>query len=298
MDAPSIELELRQTLARGDRRRAASLLVEHYADDVLACCRAMLRDRTTAEDLAQDTFGRAIAALATFRGESSPRTWLLSIARNGCLDFLRRKRASPIEDDEAEPDEHAAPAPAALERLVRREDVERALGPLGETERALVVLHYGHGVGYPELAEAFSLKEGAVRMRMSRAVEKMREALTVAEEVAEEVAMDTSAMSAPAPARAMPAARRVAPAPGAPPAPGPPPAESAPRGRGWWPFGKPAEAPAATRARRSSGGAPAPASSAAPVATVPSSSPAGGPVLRERASDSFRSRLLVLVATA
>src|SRR5262249_5111692 len=118
-------------------------MVEHYAADVLACCRAMLRDRTLAEDLAQGTFGRAIAALPPCRGESSPRTWLLSIARNGCLDFLRRRQASPIDEGDAEPDAHAAPAPAVIDQLVGRQDVERALGPLGETERALVVLHYG-----------------------------------------------------------------------------------------------------------------------------------------------------------
>ncbi|MFO0686120.1 MAG: sigma-70 family RNA polymerase sigma factor [Sandaracinus sp.] len=295
MDAPSIDLALRHALGSGDTKLAARLLVEHYADDVYATCRAMLRDRTLAEDLAQETFGRAIVALATFRGESSPRTWLLSIARNGCLDVLRRRNASPIDDtSEAEPDAHAASVPLALDTMMSREDLERALAPLGETERAIVVLHFGHGVGYPELAQAFSLKEGAVRMRMSRAVEKMRAALA-APEVAHEV-------SFAAPRRAVPQAPAAAPAPyvpppsgAAPPAPasaGAPPAQDAPPKRGWWPFG---------RERVPSGGPPsvpqAPAAraraSAAPSIVTRPASP-----LRDSAPDTLRARLLALVASA
>lgn len=278
MDAPSIELELRRALAQGDRRRAASLLVEHYAADVLACCRAMLRDRTLAEDLAQDTFGRAIAGLAEFRGESSPRTWLLSIARNGCLDVMRRRRASPIDEAEAEPDEHAAPAPAAIDQLLRREDVERALAPLGETERALVVLHYGHGVGYVELAQAFALREGAVRMRMSRAVDKMREALAEPETY-ETFAAARPALGAPAAAAVPP---RIPEAPAAPS-----------RARAVWPFGGskppvPAAPPVPVVPR-----APVPASPRAAAAiTAPAS------LLRELVSPALHARLTALVATA
>src|SRR5262249_50533911 len=59
----------------------------------------------------------------------------------------------------------------------RREDAERAMAALGESERALVVLHFGHGVGYPELADAFGIGQGAARMRVSRALARMRDAL-------------------------------------------------------------------------------------------------------------------------
>lgn len=267
MDAPSIELELRQALARDDRKRAAHLLVEHYAADVLAVCRAMLRDRTLAEDLAQDTFGRAIAGLAEFRGESSPRTWLLSIARNGCLDVMRRRRASPIDEDDAEPDEHAAPAPAAIDQLLRREDIERALTPLGETERALVVLHYGHGVGYVELAQAFALGEGAVRMRMSRAVDKMRAALTEPRPAGR----FRSGLGAPAPAAQ-------------------PPPVAAPKRAALWPFGAAKPAPQAPASP------PIPRAAAAPEMPMQAATPA--PMLRELVSPELHARLSALVAAA
>lgn len=155
-------------------------LVRKYAADVFALCRAMVRDTALAEDLAQDTFARAFGALDGYRGEASPRTWLLKIARNRCLDHLARAKRAPWgRDPDPEPDDHVMEQPAPYDLLANHDDAERAMNVLAETERALVVLHYGHGVGYPELADSFGLAQGAVRMRMSRALAKMRAALDV-----------------------------------------------------------------------------------------------------------------------
>ena len=56
----------------------------------------MVRDSRLAEDLSQDVFARAFAALDGFRGEASPRTWLLKIARNRCLDHLDHLEAHAV----------------------------------------------------------------------------------------------------------------------------------------------------------------------------------------------------------
>ena len=155
--------------------RAASWLVDALADDVYGLCRAMVRDPTVAEDLAQDAFGRALSGLSGFRGEASPRTWLLAIARNRCRDHLRRQRIQPDRPSEEEvPEDHADPAPSEVSRVLCRSDVERGLMVLSETERALVVLRHGHGLSYAELAQAFGIREGTARMRVSRALKRMR----------------------------------------------------------------------------------------------------------------------------
>jgi RNA polymerase sigma-70 factor (ECF subfamily) len=170
--------ELADLIAHGDRKRAASLLVRDHAPAVFALCRAMVRDARLAEDLSQDAFARAFGALEGFRGEASPRTWLLRIARNRCLDHLDHARRAPwAAGADAEPDEHPADEPPPHDLLARREDAERAMAALGESERALVVLHFGHGAAYAELAGAFGLREGTVRMRISRALARMRAAL-------------------------------------------------------------------------------------------------------------------------
>jgi RNA polymerase sigma-70 factor (ECF subfamily) len=169
--------ELRRRLEAGRLDRAAAWLVEQHALEVLALCRAMVRDGA-AEDLAQEALGRAFVALRGYRGEASTRTWLLSIARNGCIDHLRARRRDPwAGGDEADPDDLPDEAPLPPDLLARRREVERALAGLAEGDRALVVLRFGHGFEYGELAETFGLREGAVRMRLSRALARMRAAL-------------------------------------------------------------------------------------------------------------------------
>jgi RNA polymerase sigma-70 factor (ECF subfamily) len=176
-------------------------LVRTYAADVFALCRAMVRDVALAEDLAHDAFARAFAALDGYRGEASPRTWLLKIARNRCLDHLARAKRAPWGNDpDPEPDDHVMDQPAPYDLLANRDDAERAMSVLAETERALVVLHYGHGVGYAELADSFGLAQGAVRMRMSRALAKMRAALVEGTRALEEesATLDDAVRRAPA----------------------------------------------------------------------------------------------------
>jgi len=210
-------------LEAGRRRDAAQWLVESMAADVLGFCRAMVRDPSTAEDLAQDTFHRAFTHLDGYRGEASPRTWILAIARNRCLDHLRRRGRSPYSLEPADEDAAADPSPLAPELLARRTDVERALASLDEAGRALVVLRFRHGMGYPELADAFGVGQGAIRMRVSRALARMRSALEP-QPVPSAPAAPHAPMSAPAP--------QAKPAPGAPPAPPAMPAPSLTRAGG------------------------------------------------------------------
>jgi RNA polymerase sigma-70 factor (ECF subfamily) len=227
VDALAPDFELSGLLRRGDLRSAGAWLVEHHARDVFVLCRSMLKQRALAEDVTQDVFASAFEKLKGFRLEASARTWLLTIARNRCIDQLRRAGREPVElteeGDESERTADEAPLPPEL--LSRRVDVDAALGQLLENERALVVLRFRHGLEYPELAAVFGIKEGTVRMRLSRALGRMREALELRD----------GAVAAPLPAQSaapVPAGAMAPPAFGAPPpaaqAPPPPRAVAAP----------------------------------------------------------------------
>ncbi len=226
--AQATESDFHAWIGAGDVRRAGEWLVHRFADEVIGLCGAMVRDRSAAEDLAQDVFGRAFAALGAFRGDASARTWLLQIARNRCIDHLRAQRRDPwggARDDETEPDLTADDMPLPPDLILRRADVESALAELAEGERALVVLRFKNGLDYAELADAFGLREGTVRMRVSRALAKMRAALEPPAELAAafEEAAPTAAAYIPPP--------QSAPAAAAPPPAAPPPAPSTPRRR-------------------------------------------------------------------
>jgi RNA polymerase sigma-70 factor (ECF subfamily) len=213
------EAPFRALLAGGDQRGAAAWLVRQHVNDVLGLCVAMVRDRALAEDLAQDAFSRAFAGLSGYRADASASTWLLAVARNRCLDHLRQARRDPWAgaslDEEASEVPDDAPLPP--EQILRRADVGAALSALSEGERALVVLRYKSELEYAELAEAFGLQEGTVRMRLSRALGRMRAALAARDGDALPRAMAPGAppapAAAPAPARR---ARALSPAPRAP----------------------------------------------------------------------------------
>jgi RNA polymerase sigma-70 factor, ECF subfamily len=137
----------------------------------------MVRDLETAEDLAQEAFGRAFVGLRGFRREASSRTWILSIARNLCIDHLRAQRREPSTGgrlEGSEPDHQPDDSPLPSDLVARRHQLKAALDGLAEVDRALVVLRYRHGLEYLELAEVFGLRAGTIRMRLSRALARMR----------------------------------------------------------------------------------------------------------------------------
>ena len=207
------EEDFRAWLAAGDCRRAAEALVHWYGDEVIGLCAAMVRDRMTAEDLAQDSFSHAFSGLPQFRREASSRTWLLRIARNRCIDHLRARQRDPWgggTPEDIEPDDQPDEAPLPFDLLDRRRDVETALDELVEGDRALIVLRFRNGLDYKELALAFGIKEGTARMRINRALARMRralEAVTVAEEMELSVAESSLDSMVPASAPAPMASR-------------------------------------------------------------------------------------------
>ncbi len=178
MPGPDLEAPILQLLSLDDVRGAANQLVQAYASEVLGLCTDLVRDRSLADDLAQEAFTRAFGGLGQFRGESSLRTWLLTITRHICFDHLRRRRISPWtwqHDGEAE--EQPDLSPLLPELLSNREEAARALDALEESDRALIMLRFCHGLDSIEIAEVFGIKPGAVRMRSSRALTRMRAVL-------------------------------------------------------------------------------------------------------------------------
>lgn len=64
-------------------------MVRQYEKELLRICCLYLRDRAAAEDVVQETFLKAYRHIHSFRRESSEKTWLISIALNGCRDYRR-----------------------------------------------------------------------------------------------------------------------------------------------------------------------------------------------------------------
>ena len=165
--------------AEGDRAAQAALIRETQADVWRLC--AHLADRQVAEDLTQETYLRALPALARFEGRSSLRTWLLSIARRVCADHLRtRKRRGLVlvgEGTDLTDLERDVPADE-VGGTVAAQDVLDRLEP---DRREAFVLTQLIGLPYAEAAEVVGCPIGTIRSRVARARADLVEALVAAD---------------------------------------------------------------------------------------------------------------------
>jgi RNA polymerase sigma-70 factor (ECF subfamily) len=165
--------------AEGDTAAQAALIRETQADVWRLC--AHLSDRQVAEDLTQETFLRALPALARFEGRSSLRTWLLSIARRVCADHLRARtrRGLVLVGQDSDLGELVRDVPAdEVGGTVAAQDVLDRLEP---ERREAFVLTQLMGLPYAEAAEVVGCPIGTIRSRVARARADLVEALIAAD---------------------------------------------------------------------------------------------------------------------
>ncbi|HEU4964260.1 MAG TPA: sigma-70 family RNA polymerase sigma factor [Bacilli bacterium] len=174
------DLELIQSVRAGD---AASyrLLVERYQSLLFSIALRMVRDRTEAEDLAQDIFLKAYRTLDQFREESSFKTWICRIATNHCIDWKRKhgkrqESTTQVEAAERLPDGAETPEQAYLRRE-RQQEVWRVLEEMPEKYRTILLLFHFQGKSYKEIAEELDISARTVETRLYRAKNLLRTAM-------------------------------------------------------------------------------------------------------------------------
>ncbi|NOY24292.1 MAG: sigma-70 family RNA polymerase sigma factor [Oligoflexia bacterium] len=163
-------------------------LVERYQGRIYAICFSMVRNPEDARDLAQDAFVKAYQNLARFRLQASFYTWLYRIAKNVCIDHLRRQKVRKAQQFD---DTVATQTTGGLLSLAhRREDPGRnlerkrlqariieALDELPDEQREIVILREIDGLAYKEIADVMDIPEGTVMSRLYYARKKLQAAL-------------------------------------------------------------------------------------------------------------------------
>lgn len=148
--------------ADGDRL-ALSTFIRRTQADVWRFC-AHLVDPGVADDLTQDVYLRAMRSAPRFRGDSSARTWLLTIARRAAADEIRRRqRRRKLPDPEIDD------APDHAGEFELRELVDH----LDDDRREAFMLTQLLGLSYAEAAEAAEVPIGTIRSRVARAREQL-----------------------------------------------------------------------------------------------------------------------------
>lgn len=186
------EAELIGRAQAGDKE-AFCLLAQAYERRIYSLAFHYSRDRQDAEDLSQEVWLKAYAALSTFRSESSFYTWLRKITIN-CFLNQRRGKAfrwqsqsgeSSIADYASKDDAGSAARglESALQNHLVVERVMRALAEVTPQQRLIFLLKHLEGMTYEEISNELGCSLGTVKKSVSRTIAKLREKLGVTEEL-------------------------------------------------------------------------------------------------------------------
>ena len=184
MNAEAIDLLIRTELpaaARGDRD-AYGRIVAACQNTVTAVALAITRDVPASEDIAQDAFLAAWQNLKRLQNPASFLPWLRQITRNLARDHLRANRHRPLDGEGAEIAISLAadPAPTPAQQLVEDEREHAAaelIAALPDDSREVLLLYYREGQSSRQVAALLGLSDAAVRKRLSRARQGLRDDL-------------------------------------------------------------------------------------------------------------------------
>ena len=179
------------TLAARGREPAFRELLTRYERPVFSLVYRMVRDRTLAEDLAQEAFIRAFNAIDSYKTSYKFSNWILKIANNHTIDYLRKRKLDTVSIDGSP---HARTAEEINQSRVVIEStdetpeeyvehrelggqIEAAIGELREEYRTVIVLRHVEGYAYDEIADVMDLPLGTVKTYLHRARGELRKSL-------------------------------------------------------------------------------------------------------------------------
>ena len=153
-------------------------LASRFRDRVWRICFQIMGHADDAADAAQDVLVRMFLQRANFEGRSKYSTWVHGIAVRTCLSLRRarsrrQKRVSVLPGQDLDTKGASTDTPASASTDGR--NLDEMLDTLGDEDRALVVMKYSQDHSYQELSQIFGLSESACKMRVSRAVGRLRE---------------------------------------------------------------------------------------------------------------------------
>ena len=185
---PDPDAVLMLRVKQGDTR-AFTELVDKYKQPVMNVACRMLRDATEAEDLAQMVFVQVYKSAERYKVSSKFSTWLFTIARNLCLNEIRRRSRHPADSLEARhPDQEDQPSPqfedkatvSPPEHLLHGEldeKIDEALAVLPENQRLAIALCRQEELSYEDIARVLGCSLSATKSLIHRGRETLKQRL-------------------------------------------------------------------------------------------------------------------------
>ncbi len=178
--------KLAQQLQQGDRAALGELVERHY-DPLLGYLYRLARgDRALAQDLAQETFLRALRGIDGYQVSRPFKPWLYAIAthlaRNHYAAADTRRADNPAEDQEYGADD---PPDAALIADAEAQAVIAALDTLPDAQREVIVLSFYQSLSQQAIADVLAIPLGTVKSRLFNGVKRLRERMETQNDVPE-----------------------------------------------------------------------------------------------------------------
>jgi len=163
-------------------QRAYSDLMDRYKDAIYFLLLKMVNNKSDAEDLTIEAFGKAFKNLHQYTPNYAFSTWLFKIATNNCIDFIRKKKANLVSIDQPQDANNPVPMPTTIqsntldpeETLIKEQNVllvQSLVARLKPRYRTLIELRYFKEYSYEEIADELDLPLGTVKAQLFRARE-------------------------------------------------------------------------------------------------------------------------------
>lgn len=162
-------------------------LVRGVQRPIYGLCLRLLRNEAEATEVAQEAFLRAWQNMGRFDASRPFDLWVLAIARNLCLDLLRRRTRLKTEDVEDHAQVLASPDASLEEHAIARQErksLEDAMATLSADDREVLALYYVQKRTTKDIAQVMGVAPGTIMARLFRAREKLRQRMQVPERVA------------------------------------------------------------------------------------------------------------------
>lgn len=153
-----------------EREEAFNLIYEEFKDVVYRRAVAYTQSKDDGYDVAQNIWIKIYKGLMSYKGDAKLSTWIFRIVSNECINFLKAKDAFYSFDFE-EFDESNIPS---YEDNIYGDDVTKLLDSLSKDMKVLMILKHIEGYSYREIALQTGLGESAIKMRLKRAKEMLK----------------------------------------------------------------------------------------------------------------------------
>jgi len=166
------DLRLVERYLSGDLRAFDEIMIR-YERQIFRLCYRFTNNSDDARDLAQDVFVKAFENLATFRRESSLKTWLYRIATNHCINHVKANTRQFVEVQETMKQTHAT-AQMGLEDQEQRDRFRLLVKQLPPKQRAILELRIHEQLSYEEIATMSNRSVSTIKASVFFALEKLR----------------------------------------------------------------------------------------------------------------------------